>query len=84
MGKVDDIVKKARSVDAIIQCDSCDFREAFDEFLDRDGRVDEENEQIIIGCPSCGHETMNLGKEVSPGNIHVVATIEELEDLAGE
>lgn len=83
MTDVDALIEQAERIGAVVDCPECPFTEPFDEYLQRDERVDEDAESIDFGCPSCESDTVELGREGSPRTI-VVNGLDELEMLAGE
>jgi Zn finger protein HypA/HybF involved in hydrogenase expression len=84
MSSLEQLKKKAASVDAKIYCPECPFEELFVEFLEREDRVTEATETVHFGCPACGSDTVDLGKETGQEPYIVVNGIEEMEQLAGE
>lgn len=85
MSELDEIREQAKRTNAHVYCPNCDFSESFVDYLLREDRVSEEDGEITFGCPSCGHDTVDLGKprETKP-EAYVVSGIEEMEELAGE
>lgn len=84
MTELQSLIDQAKRVETLIICPDCDFEEAFSEFLQRDERVDEDDEMVDFGCPACGSDTVDLGQRRENHTAFVVEGLEELEQLAGE
>jgi Zn finger protein HypA/HybF involved in hydrogenase expression len=85
MSELEDIKAQASRIDAIISCPECSFEEPFEDYLERDERVDEAEESVNFGCPACGSDSVDLGRErAAAPNAIVVNGLEEMEELAGE
>lgn len=79
MVDVEELKAQAAEVDAVVTCD-CGFEEAFDAFLMREQRVDEEAGTIIFGCPECGSDSLHLGQR-RPEHQSPVIIAEDLAEL---
>lgn len=88
MTDLSDLKARAEEINALVQCDNeCGFTESFADYLDRDDRVDLDDEVVEWECPDCGHETIELGKRRSDESfLPVIAVngIEEFEQTFGE
>jgi Zn finger protein HypA/HybF involved in hydrogenase expression len=84
MTKLQSLKNQASRIGAIITCPDCDFEEPFENYLDRNDRVEEESETIHFGCPACSSDSVDLGKQTGGTTNIVVNGIEEMEQLAGE
>lgn len=83
MTDLQSLKEQSSRINAVIACD-CGFEEPFEDFLDRDDRVDESTETVVFGCPACGSDTVDLGKQVGRTTNIIVNGISELEQLAGD
>lgn len=83
MTTLQSLKEQASRIGAIIVCaEECGFREPFEEYLDRDDRVDVEAEEVTFGCPECESDTVDLAKKPEPNTI-IVNGLGELEELVG-
>lgn len=81
MTELQSLKERASSIGAIIYCPQCQFEEGFEDFLDRDERVDEETETVDFGCPECGSDSVDLGKYRSGVRTFILKGLEDLESL---
>lgn len=79
---------RAESIDAEVTCpdDTCDYSESFSRYLDREDRVDEADKSVTWKCPTCGSDTLRLGRRRNGKflPVMVVNGIEEMEQAFGE
>ena len=83
MSELQKLKTQAARIGAVVICaDKCGFKERFEEYLDRDSRVDEEAETVEFGCPECGAESVDLGKRQQnlPPTI-IVSGLEEINEV---
>lgn len=79
---LESIQERARRIDAHASCSECDFGEPFAAFLDRDGVVNVEEQNVEPVCPDCGCETFDILRPKKP-QAFAVAGLEELDRLTG-
>lgn len=85
MADLESLKRLAEEKAAHVQCPECGHDEPMVEYLDRDGRVDEDESIITTECPGCGNDTLSVGQRRPNGTIHIVVEgLEQLEKMAGE
>lgn len=88
MTDLDQLKAHAERINAMVSCDdNCGFAESFSDYLDRDDRVDTDEQVVTWECPDCGHDTIQLGKRRSDESflpVYVFSGIEEFEQALAE